>query len=103
MVKVIIIKGTEENIIKIILNIVIAFKTIYPKCYKELSTLNNYWKISQSFIKKLTSIIDRTTILLTNIQYLLITINKSIYLNTYCRKHSLQCLLKSHSTSTIQI
>ena len=42
IIKIIIIKGIEKNIIKIILNIIIIFRMIYLKYYKELLILNNY-------------------------------------------------------------
>ena len=37
-----VLKVIEKDIIKIILNIIITFRTIYLKYYKELLILNNY-------------------------------------------------------------
>ena len=42
VVEVIVVEGIEENIIKIIPNIMIVFRTIYLEYYKELLILNNY-------------------------------------------------------------
>lgn len=42
MVEIIMMEGIKKDIIKIISNIVIIFKTIYLKYYKELLMLNNY-------------------------------------------------------------